>query len=422
MSILDREYLEDYRQKEASEFDEFCKRIREGSFSFEKDRFPFDERFWKLQRPVALTTLSTAKWSNIWAQVPFSGSLILKLPPYTQSYFEETMFKVSEIPRIIDFIKETGRLQVALVADPLGYGALDYLDPFFKELKPPVYAGAPIYIFGTEKEIQKARHAFYTLASVRFLDRLKELMGALGPQTFEPALIAFRDVYTSLKLGRYTVVEDIENLMIDDPGKAIGLFNICELFIVNPLHNTRVETQNLSLGDVRKSQTLPAIYHPEEMQFPCEIGKFLLRKLTYAAQDIRACYCLMDNYDAYDLRKVQESLNSAIAANHSDIVNKSSEALSEILDNVWNDPTIPRQIKNVKRGVPISIAAIGSAVSALTGGLEGFLAGLGFSVGSKFLDFGIERLAEKLVKFFARSYQANVYDFKKKYKGKIAHP
>lgn len=48
-----------------------------------------------------------------------------------------------------------------------------------------------------------------------------------------------------------------------------------------------------------------------------------------------------------------------------------------------------------------------------------FLAGLGFSVGAKFLDVEIEGLSEKLVKFFARSYQANVYDFKKKYEHRI---
>jgi hypothetical protein len=86
---------------------------------------------------------------------------------------------------------------------------------------------------------------------------------------------------------------------------------------------------------------------------------------------------------------------------------------------MWNDPTIPKKIKNLRRGIPISIAAIGPAISAFAGGVAGFLSGLGFAVGSKFLDVEIEGLSERIAKFFSRSYQANVYDFKKKYKGKI---
>ena len=420
---MDREYLEDYEQKELSEYERLVvRRIREGKFDFEKDRFPPSERFVNLQEPVALTTLETAHIRDLWTQVPFCGSLILPLMSFPRSWFESCYFKISDIPKIIDFIKETGRLQIALADPPTQYEGLDYFDSFFKELNPPVYYLAPVSIFGNKKEVQKVEELFFTLGEVRFLDFLRKRSSGVTLRAFSGAIREALDTYIFLKLGHYTVVEDIENLMVEDPQGALRLFNICADFIVYPIVGLRSDLKNFTLGAIRDTEVLPLVYQPKEIRFPCEIGKFLLRKLTHAPQGMRACNELIDEYDAYGLQKVLESLNEAIVTYHPDVVNKSIDDLSEILDNVWNDPTIPRRIKNLRRGIPISIAAIGSAVSVLSGGLEGFLAGLGFSVGAKFIDAEIAGLSEGLAKLFTKSYQANVYDFKKKYKGKIAHP
>jgi hypothetical protein len=417
---LDREYLEDYKQKEYAHYEELLKDIQKDKFSFEKDSYPPDERFVKLKEPVARSSFMPAMHKNLWAQVPFCGSLLLLLDPIPKPLFEEIYFKASEIPEIIGFIKETGKLQIALSGRVLGYAGLDHFDEIFEELDPPVYFMAPLSLFGNKKEVQKAEDIFYTLAKVRYFDYLRELSSVAGTQSFSIMVDRFASAYTILKLGHYSIVEDIENLLIDDPTLAFALMIICRDFIVDPITDLRSDLANLTLEDIKRAHALPLVYQSEDMRFPAEIGKFLLRKLTYAPQTLRACYDLIDHYADYDLQKIQESLNEAIVANHPDIVSKSADDLSEILDNVWNDPTIPRQIKNLKRGLPISIAAIGSAVSAFTGGFGGFLAGLGFSVGAKFLDVEIKGLSERLVKFFARSYQANVYDFKKKYKNRIA--
>jgi len=66
----------------------------------------------------------------------------------------------------------------------------------------------------------------------------------------------------------------------------------------------------------------------------------------------------MYHYDAYDLRKVQEALNEGIATNNPDILEKNAEELSEILDNIWNDKTLPRRIKGLEIGIPVSMAAM----------------------------------------------------------------
>jgi len=68
---MDREYLENYEQKEHSELERLERRIRDGKFSFEKERYPPDERFVKLQKPVALATDKASYVNNLWTQFLF---------------------------------------------------------------------------------------------------------------------------------------------------------------------------------------------------------------------------------------------------------------------------------------------------------------------------------------------------------------
>lgn len=373
---MDREYFEDYEQKEQSEFEKFSKRMQEDSFSFERDRYPPDERFVKLQKPVAVCTSAlTSRLDNVWAQIPFSGSFILLLPPLPQHLYEKEGFKTSEIPKLVDLVKETGRLQIALNAWPSSYQGLDFLDPIFKELRPPFVQGAPDFIFGDEKELAEVGNVFLTLAKVKLLGSLKKESEKEGisPKAITELFGKFLATFAVLKLGKYGIAEEIENQIVDDPEKACTLLIICRRFISDPIRDLRFDLNNFAIEDIREAEILPSMYRPKEVRFPCEIGKFLLRKLTYAPYGLRACNELIDHYEAYDLQKVQKTLNEAITTNHPDIVNKSTEELSEILDNVWNDPEIPKLVKNLRRGIPMSIAAIGTAVSAFAGGLEGFL-------------------------------------------------
>lgn len=424
---MDKEYLEDYEQKEQVQRERLQRDIMEGKFSFGKDRYPGDERFVKLNRPVALAGRKAAMSGDLWAQVPFSGSLILLLPSISRKSFEKDFFKVSEIPMIIDFIKETGRIQVALSMPAILYEGLNFLNPFFEELNPPIYHGFPMSILGTKKELKTVKTTFDTIATVRYINYIFEAARKLDFSSQVPSIVLNENLrtYTILKLGHFLVVEEIENLMIDNPERALALFRICSSFITFPAVDLRSTMINYTLEETRRSSFLPIIYRPQEIRFPCEIGKFLMKKLTYVPQGMRACYDLINRYEDYDLRKVQQSLNKAIVTNHPDIINKSAEDLSEILDNVWNDKTIPKRIENIRIGVPVSIAAVGAVAGGLIGGPSGigtggFLAELGFKVGQKAVEkfFSVkgERLGERVARLRTKNYQANIYDFKKKYK------
>jgi len=421
---VNREYLEDYEQREKAEWNKLLRRMQEGSFSFKKDRYPQDERFVNLQKPVAvLSTIGLANAKDIWAMVPFCGSLIRYLPPVRQEEFEKFYFKISEIPKIVEFIQETGKLQVVFtVSNFRAYEGLDFLDPFF-QLKPPTLVGISMDVFGDKKAIQKAATTFYTISKIKYVDWLKDRYNSLGlsSQVFLSALRRKLDVYTILKLGHYEIIENIENLMVDDPEEAHWLLTISGIFVTDQLVDLRSDLRNFSLEGIKHSSKLPLVYQPK-LQLPCEIGKFLVTKLTYAPLGLDACKELMYHYDAYDLRKVQEALNEGIVTNHPEIIDKSAEELSEILDNVWNDKTMPHRVKGLQIGIPLSMAAIGSVAAGPIGAAGGFLAGLGYSVTDKFIDLRTEGLSERLAKLKTKSYQANIYDFKEKYKHNIPKP
>lgn len=416
---MDREYLEDYKQKELAEYERLVvRRIKKGTFSFDKDKYPPEDRFIKLQRPIALTSLETARITNVWAQIPFCGSLILPLPPWPKEEYDKNLFKLSEASEIIDFIKETGKIQLIVHTDPLFYEGLDYLDPFFEELNPPWYLITPLSLWGNEREIQKALGSFDALAKIKFTKWLKRL-DLFTPNISTQCLIDCANDYAVLKLANYAIVDNIENLLVDNPEEALSLIILCKEFITDPISDLLYDTKSLALEDVKNVRSLPSIYQPQKIRFPYEIGKFLIRKLTYAPEGLDACKELMYHYDAYDLQKIQESLNEAIVTNHPEIVDKNAKEVSEILDNIWDDEAIPRKIKGLQIGIPVSMAAIGSVAAGPIGAAGGFLAGLGYNVADKLIDLGTEGLSEKLAKLKTKSYQANVYDFKKKYRNRI---
>ena len=83
------------------------------------------------------------------------------LPACSQHIFEQYYFKASEIPEVIKFIKETGRLQFVLQNEPSLYEGLGYLDQLFTDLQPPYLRGINLTAFGKESELRKNVDIFY---------------------------------------------------------------------------------------------------------------------------------------------------------------------------------------------------------------------------------------------------------------------
>ena len=86
---MDREYLENLEQRDEEDYEKFVlKKLDEGKFDFSTDRYPPDTRFHKLQEPVVFVgDIYATRLSDIWAQIPFSGSLIFPIANYPKRMF-----------------------------------------------------------------------------------------------------------------------------------------------------------------------------------------------------------------------------------------------------------------------------------------------------------------------------------------------
>lgn len=424
---MDKEYLENYLSRENEEYERIVvKKLEDGRFDFNRDKYPPDSRFFRLQRPLTDSTRVGCLAEDRWNQVPFSGSTVFSLDAVPPATFEKFYFKISEIPKVIDFVKETGKVQIVLHNSPELYEGLNYLDPFFKELQPPYHRGINCLSIVSEKELKSGSNLFYALSEVQFLPYYSKIAEDLvkDGEYLSPSLASqfqsFSYVYTILKVRYPLIAQEVEDALFDNPLEALVILSAAASFIIDPLINIRYDFLTNSFEELKWGKmTLNKAIDAHRVRFPCEVGRFLLKKLTYAPIGLRACSELIDHYNSYDLQKVNSSLNEAILANHPDIVEKDLAAFSDILDNVWNDKSIVNRIKGLKIGLPFSLAAVGEIVAGPLGGIGGLLAGLGFDVANRVLEVNTNSLDEKISKMFSRSYQINIYDFKKKYKGNI---
>ncbi len=419
---MDRDFLVDYKYREDEYYTRFVEDICNRKFVIGKDESPYKNRYVNLQRPVTeLNRSNENKFKEtMWAQIPFSGSSIIALPAFSKVDFEEQFFDTRDIPKIVDFIKETGRLQFALPDYILDYEGLDFLDPIFLELKPPAYHLTPMGAFASDEEIRNAINEFTTVAEINFTKFLDFRKAEGVPlRNLVSAYVGAQMTFVTLKLTKNSLAREAEKLLVDDPVQAIRLLALANIFIEIPAFNLLVNSFNFPMDRIKEAELYPVNVHPKNIQFEHEIGKFLLTKLTYAPQGLDACKEIMYRYDKNDLRKVQKSLNQSIVENNPQAVNSSAIELSEILGNVWDDKTIPLRIKGLKIGLPLSMAAIGSVAAGPIGTASGLLAGLGFDVLNQMIDLKTDGLSEKLAKIKTKSYQANIYDFKAKYKDRM---
>jgi hypothetical protein len=347
---------------------------------------------------------------------------------------------VSEIPEIVDFVKEKGRLQFTLSDYLPDYEGLDFLDPIFTELNPPTVTGLRFMDFmPNDRAFTVAAQTFRTFAKGRFEEILRRMTShyytylshsiSNPSKETERAMEMYGEAFMFLKGIQHPLINQIENLMVDNPIEAVSLLGLAIIFIERPLYNTRCDLTNFSLGEIHWAhQDLPPEYRLRELRFPCEIGKFLFKKLTIAPSNLRSCYELLDHFHSYDLQKAIEALNDGIILNHPDIVNKTAEELSEILDAIWKDTGVCKRITGLKIGMPLLAAAAGFVAGGPIGAAgAGLLEQLGFKVADKavstLFDSQTTGLSERVAKKLRmRSYQINLYDFKKKYAGALLPP
>jgi len=423
---MEKEFLEDYEAKEKEDVEKFIKKLHKGEFRPD-DGYPPKNRL-KLIEPHTNSIVG----KKIWYQIPFYGTTVIRiLPKSEKESFEKTHgFEIGNIDRLIDFSKETGKIQFVLSAPPTSFQKINFLDPILNMRPPEVWTIDPI-VTGYEKS-KEWRYEFEFLSNITgFCNSIKPIAEKIyGVASTENWIGRHSVNYAALRMlgdqidQRYHKIADEIAVQL-----SINHWRALELLIAvsNLITGPYTEPIRRSIYSFDRSTALDFEkrlgnfdYPPyRKIGFPCEVGKFLNDKLKLIIpENIEAAIELSDKYKLYDLRKVMNALNDAINKEKVDIVNEKSEEIATILDNVWNEvDELKRKIDIAKHGISLGIAVIGTLATMPVGGVGGLLAGLGFEVAEKIADIkAYEPVSEKIMRWTASSHLIHVYNFKKKYK------
>jgi len=405
------EFLEDYEKKELERIGKFLKRLEEGKVS-SGEIYPPKNRFIKLKEPIAKPI-----GAPVWSVVPFYGSTIITLVPRSDKSKFDEIYNLSEgftsrdIDKMIDLVKETGRIQFVISNFPTLYKNLEFLEPLFTELNPPMIPDISLAIIG-ERKCKEYFIEFDTLAQFGFKQYISHTADAgLGENYIRKRVADYAFDYIALKfLGYDELVEEIEYSMITDIPRASKLFTLFGNMITVPSFDILKRIYNFTRESLTAAYELGKPYGIEPRAIPCEIGRFILRKLVRYPENLNGCWEIIQYYDDNELYKVLNALNEGVKEKKIDIIKDKRIDLNEILDNIWNETA------KIKRNADIARVAIG-LLGCLSANLSstGVLAGLGFAVIDKIVGLKLDSVGEKFAKFFSPNYLVTIYDFKKKY-------
>lgn len=418
---MDKEFLMDYEAREKEEIKKFVQKFREGKIRY-GDRYPLTDRL-KLNEPY---TKSIAG-ERIWNQIPLYGTTIVALKPTKKEIFEKMHgFDVEDIDRLIDFAKETRRVQFSLAESPTRYIKTDFLEPVFRELKPPKLTHIPLDCFVTNKEIEKlydeTKRLLENSASLDFIKKYVERKYYKLVISQDDVKRGIIDDLIRLKLMGYedSVKDFTRSLISIDTMKIISLLEAIHdmfFFTFDPLKGIK----SFKRQDIHElHEHFPFNLNlPKEKELPCEVGKFLNDKLKLIIpKNLDGAIELSDEYDLYDLRKVMGALSAAVEKEKIGVINEKSKETSVIFENVWSDADKLRSKINIFRhGISFGIGVIGVVATLPISGASGLLCGLGFEVADKVADLkAYKSISEKTAKWRIQSHIIHIYDFKKKYK------
>lgn len=404
---MNKDFLSEYHQKEFEQIGEYLKKIETGSADL---TYPPKNRFPKLKEPVALSSVAKGPF---WPLIPLFGSLIIPIHPLSEKdFFRSHELTKKGFEELIDFCRETGKVQFVLNGDTKDYINLDYLAPIFEEIKPPYIHRKPLSHVMSKENYKKYKIEFETLCQIR--SRKGPNMHELFSNIVDASKISFNYeeiidenfmYYAYFKECGYDYfINNFENLILEDSFAAFSFFaEYGTLIADNSLLSLFKHDAVFSSDELNYSlYGTPKLY---------EVGKFLLKKLTFMPESFDACKDVISRYEQQDLYRVLESLQEAIKNSNADSIREKNIELNTILDNTWHDEQIARRIKGLKYGIPISTALIGSAAVGPIGGVGGFIAGLIANA----ITVNEESIEETIAKLKIPSYLINIFDFKKKY-------
>ena len=418
-----KEFLEDYEKKEYERVEKYLQKLEKGKVSSD-EIYPPKDRFKNLKEPMAKSPL---QGFSVWSVVPFYGSTLIPLIPrgdtekfdefYTAAKFG---FSSNDIDKMIDLVKDTGRIQFFINFPATFYKNLDFLEPLFRELEPPAVID-PLDALIAERKREQYAIEFDTLTSLGFEDFVKSIYSytGIGGDYLKQKMGNYYRSYAGLKfLGYADLAYEIEELMITNQPEALRWLIIFGNMLVRPSLSPLKEINNFSTEQFTEFAELGKNYGiTPQTTIPHEIGRFILEKLVRYPENLNALWDITQYYDDEELYKVLGALNEGVKKQNIDIIKDNKNDLSVILENVW------AETGKIKRNTTIarwSIGLVGGLSASLVGmGAGGILAGLGLSAADEIRGLNSDSVSERVARFISPNYLVTLYDFKKKHENKM---
>jgi len=143
---VDKKFLAEYDSRERSAEKKFLNNFVKGKVT----QYPPSSRFGGLKEPIVHSDPQLHAYDKepIWSQIPLSGTLIISIMNVSERMcLKNNGFAPNEIPDLIKFANETGKIRFGLGTKPLNYEGLDYLEPYFENLNPPLFYQLIMLVF-----------------------------------------------------------------------------------------------------------------------------------------------------------------------------------------------------------------------------------------------------------------------------------
>jgi hypothetical protein len=294
---------------------------------------------------------------KLWSQIPFAGTLIIPLSPSkADNFLMEHSFDRNDIDKLIDFSKDTGRVQFVLNSSPRLYENSDHLESVFSELEPPVLS-IPWQLFGGYRDFDVWKQEFQDLITPAYITDLAHRVEEVNETSdYMQSMISYHSgVYSRLKLLKMEdEIDEVKNYINHAPDYTISYLDYLG-FVLEDLFNPMQASTNHNFEEL-KFYSLQ-LKHPSltECMFPVDIGRFIIRKITLNPQSYYGCIEVIQRYEKTDLYSLLESLDKGIREKDKGIREKDKEAvkldlngLGTVLEDIWNDSY------GIRQGVQIS--------------------------------------------------------------------
>jgi hypothetical protein len=421
-----KEYLEDYDAKEEESLRRYLANFADGHIP-NNPIYPPKDRF-----PGAKLPFAQPKLCSIWGVIPFHGSAMLSLPCVDTAerfdfVLEDSGVSAKTIPDTMQFAHDTGRLTFGLTGHATLYRHLDFLEPVFREFRPPRGLALPLSEIVGRTVWRGEYAAFMDLASHGFAQTLQEILQASGgadPDHFEANLNNFAAEYVFLRqCGYANLAAAIESNIVSDPARAFQLLVALDSVLVEPSLNATGGP--IVLGDVLITAIRafpearvadPGPSGPSLETY--DVGRFVLGKLVAYPETMEGCLRAIDQYDAAGLERVRAAFYKALEEEDLDSFSASSAEVASVCDQAWDHADRFGWIEKAGGLVPMMTVGVIGALATGNPAIGGFSA-IGGGVADRMLGDrsgdAIKRGAGALLR---KSHLVTIYDFKVSTKGK----